>query len=202
MIGAAVPDVRVVLVDDGAFDWLTPFVTLVAVFLGGYISWRVQLVMARRREAGEAKAAARVIRGEIEAAGVRLKDAVNGDHRWYPFYDVALVSWATYNGVLARHLSDDEWSDVEGAAVGLRAMTDGMRIALAPGGPKAGALYVQLSPTQVERLDSLWASVTEAYNALARLVGTHAIDGLIASDDVVASEWTDSTERHTSTSFE
>ena len=58
--------------DNGGTDWLTPTATLAAVVVGGLLGWWVQLWQTKRREEGEAKAAARVVQGDLAMAASRL----------------------------------------------------------------------------------------------------------------------------------
>lgn len=73
--------VEQVIVETGGTDWLTAAATLLAVVIGGGVTFWVQHLLSRRRQKGEAKAAARVVQGDLSIAASRLKDMVVDDPR-------------------------------------------------------------------------------------------------------------------------
>jgi hypothetical protein len=167
---------------DSGTDWLTPTATLLAVVVGGGITWLVQRAEVRRRQRGEAMAAARVVQGDLSSRASQLKDMVEDDPHWYGFYDLTLRNWAERQGVLALELDPDAWQAVSQSAIELAHLTDGFHQALAPGGPKEGARRVPLSDKQRELMRVGWNNATVAYNALAPLARLVAVDGLLHAD--------------------
>lgn len=166
-----------VIVQQSGTDWITPIATLIAVMAGALLAGWIQHLATKRAESGDAKAAARIIQSEISAAASRVREAATDDHRWFEFNTVALAAWPEFQGVLARHLTDDEWDDVAQAAASMRALDDGMTKAFAPGGPLAGKGFRILSSQQVARMGELWSQLTEVHNALARLAERDRIQG-------------------------
>jgi hypothetical protein len=79
-----------IIVDTGGTDWLTPVATVMAVFVGGLLTWLVQQRLARRGERAQAKASARVLAGDISMVASRIKDMAVDDHRWLGFDDLRL----------------------------------------------------------------------------------------------------------------
>jgi hypothetical protein len=175
-----------VVVETGGTDWLTPVATLLAVLVGGVVSWFVESGLARRRardereaeaEAAErlieteARAAARVLQSDLSAAASRLQSMVERQ-RWLSFYSLAPASWAAGQASLAKRLDPEAWAGVAEVAMQLRVIDDLMRAAIADGGPQAGAVSVVIGPENSERFDSLWQDATSAYNVLADVAGT------------------------------
>src|SRR4051794_17904035 len=160
------------LIVENQTDWLTPVATLLAVLIGGWVSWLVQRLHAKRREAGEAKASARVLQGDLAMQASRLKDMVVDDPRWFGFYDLRLPAWDRHAAVVALHLDAIDWEMVSQSAMELAGLTDGMERALGPGGPHEGKRVIGLSPKQQSSYRKLWENATLAYNALAPLAGT------------------------------
>ncbi|MEA2495752.1 MAG: hypothetical protein QOJ29_3663 [Thermoleophilaceae bacterium] len=177
----------------GGADWLTPVATLLAVFVGGLLAWWTQSrlalqaarreVAARRAEAeagaalskrledAESRAAARVVQADLSTISSRLQDIVEKDPHWYGFYTVTLPHWKQEQRLLAKALDQLGWDAVSQSAWELDAFDDGMRLALAPGGPHAGARTISLSVQQTASIEILWDNATAAWNALAPLAG-------------------------------
>jgi hypothetical protein len=178
-----------VVVETGGTDWLTPLATLLAVIVGGVVSWFVQSGLARRRaqderkaeaEAAErlidteARAAARVLQSDLSAAASRLLSMVERG-QWLSFYMLAPASWGTVQASLAKRLDPEAWSRVAEVAMQLRAIDDLMRAAIADGGPQAGASSVAINPENNKRFESIRLDTTVAYNLLAPVAGTPSI---------------------------
>lgn len=175
-----------VVVQTGGTDWLTPLATLLAVLVGGFVSWLVGLRLAMRQaqlgraaevEAAErlidtqARAAARVLQSDLSAAASRLVSMVERG-QWLSFFTLAPPSWGTGQVSLAKRLDQVAWVTVAEVAIQLRAIDDLMRAAVADGGPRAGASSVAISPENNERFESLRRDTTEAYNLLADVAET------------------------------
>ena len=190
-----------VVVETGGTDWLTPLATLLAVLVGGVVSWFAQSRLAARRaqfernaeaEAAkrlmetEARAAARVLQSDLSAAASRLESMV-GRRQWLSFYTLAPTSWAPGQASLAKRLDAATWGRVAEVAMQLRAIDDLMRAAIADGGPQAGASSVALSAQTNERLGLVWQDTTEAYNLLADVAGTSRVPGRLQAFDRSAS---------------
>lgn len=175
-----------VVVETGGIDWLTPLATLLAVFVGGVVSWFAESALARRRaeverneeiEAAkrlidaEARAAARVLQSDLSAAVSRLESMVQRQ-QWLRFYTLAPASWGVGQASLAKRLDPETWATVAEVAIQLRAIDDAMRLAIADGGPQAGALSVEINPQLQERIDPCLQSTKDAYNLLAAVAET------------------------------
>lgn len=158
-------------------DWLTPGATLLAVMIGGLITWAIQVGLARREAKHSARAAARVLRVELAAASSRLKEMVENDPRWFPYGRVSLLSWDSSCTNLARYLSSHAWDDVAQAAVELRELDAGMMQAFGRGGPMEGKRFIELTDKQIAGIDSVWTSATTAYNALAPFARGDIVEG-------------------------
>jgi hypothetical protein len=52
------------------------------------------------------RAGARLLQAELSAAASQLQ-GVEGDGRWWVFYDTSLPSWDAYRGVLSAQLDRD-----------------------------------------------------------------------------------------------
>jgi hypothetical protein len=167
-----------IVVENGT-DWLTPLATLLAVIAGGAISFLVQARLSRRREADEAKAAARVVAGELSMVASRIKDMVVDDPRWFTFDDFSLPRWAEQQGVLARELTPEDWDVVSQSALELRWFDDGMKRAVAPGGPHEGERVWPLGDEGIKSMRKGWENATKAYNALAPLAEIDPEPGLL-----------------------
>lgn len=176
-----------VIVQQAETDWITPVATLIAVIVGGLVTWLVQTSIHRRHENGEAKAGARVIQMELGAAGSRVKDAIE-ERRWFPFNRVALISWDEFQGILGRKLSDKNWDEVAQSAIELRELDDGMTKALGPGGVKAGSPYIELTDGQLAGLHAVWVNITGAYNSLNEISEREPIVGLIHESEPSSSD--------------
>jgi len=168
-----------IIVNTGGTDWLTPAATLLAVIVGGAVSYWVQYALNRRREKGEAKAAARMIQGDLAIAASRMQDMVEKDPTWYGYDDLTLANWDARQGVLALHLDSKTWEVVSQSALELTGLTAGMRKALLPGGPHAGKPTLQLSDNQRTAMRKLWENASDAYNVLAPLAGNKPVQGLL-----------------------
>jgi hypothetical protein len=170
-----------VVVETGGTDWLTPLATLLAVLVGGVISWLVESRLAGRRaeferkqeaEAAaqlieiEARAAARVLQSDLSAAISRLKSMVER-RRWLSFYTLAPTSWGIGQTSLAKRLDPATWGKVADVVMKLRAIDDVMRGAIADGGPQAGASFIEINPSDQEQYESVLQETTDAYNLLA-----------------------------------
>lgn len=190
-----------VVVETGGTDWLTPFATLLAVLVGGVISWITQARLAERRaeyerqeqaEAAEqlmttaARAAARVLQSDLSTAASRLASMVD-DGRWLSFERLGPPSWELVHSSLAKRLQPEAWETVAEAAMGLRTTDDLMRVAIAEGGPHAGASFVPLGPKAIERLESVWQDTTDAYNHLSDVAGTPRVQGRLQAFERSAS---------------
>jgi hypothetical protein len=175
--------VEQVVVNTDGTDWLTPAATLLAVLIGGALSLLGQYLLTRSRQKGAAKAAARVLQGDLGIAASRMKDIVEDDPRWFGFDDLRLAHWTESQGALALELSAAEWEVVQQSALELRWVTEKMELALGPGGPFEGQRTIPLDDQ--ETMDSMrkgWDNATKAYNALAPLAGTEPVTGLLHKD--------------------
>jgi hypothetical protein len=168
-----------VIVNTGGTDWLTAVATLVAVIIGGGVTFWVQDVLNRRRQKGEAKAAARVVQGDLGMATSRIKDMVVDDHRWFSFDDLRLPHWTEQQGTLALELSADDWEAVSQSALELRWVTEAMDRAFGPGGPHEGERVAPLGEDSITSLRKGWDNATKAYNVLAPLAETKPEAGLL-----------------------
>jgi hypothetical protein len=173
------PAVDQLVVETGGTDWLTPAATLLAVVIGGGITFWVQHLLNRTRQKGEAKAAARVVQGDLGVAASRLKDFVVDDPRWFGFDDLRLPHWAEQQGILALELSADDWEVVSQSALESRWLSESMDRAFAPGGPHEGAPFVALSENAIGRMRLGWENATKAYNVLAPLAENEPVSGLL-----------------------
>jgi hypothetical protein len=158
-----------IIVDTGGTDWLTPVATVVAVFVGGFLTWLVQQRLARRGEKAQAKASARVLAGDISMAASRIKDMTVDDHRWFSFDDLRLQHWKEHGWIVARELSAASWETVSQSALELEWVTMGMEKSFAAGGPDEGKRVAPIGPDGVESFRRAWDNATKAYNALASL---------------------------------
>jgi hypothetical protein len=172
-----VPDI--IINNDSGIDWLTPAATLLAVVLGGLVTYWAQHVLNRRREKGEAKAAARVIQGDLAMAAGHLALMVQHDRTWYSFQALTLANWDERQAVLALHLKPKPWETVSQSALELRGTTEGWSRATAPGGPREGQHTIPLTEGQLAGLRKMWANASEAHRALAELAGTEPEQGLL-----------------------
>src|SRR3954452_14770354 len=93
-------DPQRIIVETGGTSWLTPVATVLAVFIGGLLTWLVQQRLARRGERAQAKASARVLAGDLSMVASRIKDMVVDDHRWFGFDDLRLPHWKEHDGSL------------------------------------------------------------------------------------------------------
>jgi hypothetical protein len=190
-----------VVVETGGTDWLTPLATLLAVLIGGVVSWIAQSRLADRRaqferkaeaEATtrlmetEARAAARLLQSDLSAAASRLESMVERQ-QWLSFYTLAPTSWGPGQASLAKRLDPAAWGTIAEVAMQLRAIDDLMRAAIADGGPQVGASSVALSPNTKERLESIWQLTTEAYNLLADVAETPRVQGRLQAFERSAS---------------
>lgn len=180
-----------VVVDSGT-DWLTPVATLLAVVVGGGITWLVQRFEAQRQELGQAKAAARVVQGDLAIQASHLKDMVEDDPHWYGFHDLTLDNWPDRQGTLALQLDHTQWETVSQSALELAHLSDGFRKAFAPGGPHEGKGRLPLSDAQRKKLRVMWNNATAAYNELAHLAGIAPVDGLLHQTTVPSGPRSDS----------
>jgi hypothetical protein len=175
-----------VVVETGGTDWLTPLATLLAVVVGGVVSWFVESRLAGRRAESErkqeaeaaaqlieieARAAARVLQSDLSAAASRLKSMVER-HQWLSFYTLGPMSWGIGQASLAKRLAPETWATVAEVAMQLRAIDDLMRVAIGDGGPHAGASSVAISPENQERFESVLQDTIDAYNLLADVAKT------------------------------
>ena len=184
MVGRTLGDVVTrVVVNTGGTDWLTPLFTFVGVLAGGLLTWLTQRGLARRREDGEAKAAARVVQGDLAIAASRLKDMVRDDQRWFAFDDLRLVNWPDRQGVLALKLDVGPWEKVSQSALELAFVSERSLRAFQPGGPREGQHAYTLTDNSVAELDGAWTRATEAWNALASLAEAESIAGRLHEDD-------------------
>ena len=167
-----------VVVENGT-DWLTPVATLLAVLIGGGITWFVQSKQTERRERGEAKAAARMVASDIAINASWFQDMAENDPRWFSFYDLTLPSWERHAAVLALHLAPDDWEAVSQSALEFAGFTNGMQRAVAPGGPHEGAHILRLTEKDLRAIRRMWTNATTAYNALAPLAGIPRESGLL-----------------------
>jgi hypothetical protein len=176
----------------GGTDWVTPVATLLAVFIGGVLSWVVQARLAQRRADFEreaqvkaderlintnARAAARVLQADFLAATHLLKSMVERQ-RWLSFYTLAAASWGTGQASLAKRLDPAAWIAVAEVAIQLRALDDLMKAAIADGGPQARASSVALTQAINDRLESVRRDTEKAYNLLADVAETPRISDL------------------------
>lgn len=168
-----------IVVETGGTDWLTPVATVVAVFVGGLVTWLVQQRLARRSEHAQAKAAARMIAGDISMAASRIKDMAVDDPRWFGFDDLRLPHWTDHGRIVARELSTEDWDTVSQSALELEWVTAGMEKSFAPGGPHEGARVAPIAPDQVESFQRAWQNATKAYNALASIAEIQPEPGLL-----------------------
>lgn len=177
-----------VVVEGGGTEWLTPLVTLLAVLVGGVLSWIAQSQLAERRARferdaedksaerlikTEARAAARILQSDLLAAANRLERMAERG-QWLSFYALAPTSWGYGQASLAKRLDAVAWGTIAEAVMQLRAVDDLMRAAIADGGPQAGASSVALSPETEERLESVWRDTMDGYKLLADVAGTPA----------------------------
>jgi hypothetical protein len=192
---------RDVVVASSGTDWLTPLATLLAVLIGGVLSWIAQSRLAERRahvereaeaEAAkwlienEARAAARVVQSDLVAAASRLESMVER-RQWLSFYSLTLTSWPHGQANLAKRLNSAVWGTVAEVAMQLRAIDDLMRAAIADGGPQAGASFVPLSSNTTELLESILQATTAAYNLLADVAETPRVHGRLQAFERSAS---------------
>jgi hypothetical protein len=167
------------VVNTGGTDWLTPAATLLAVLIGGALSVFGQYLLTHGRQKGEAKAAARVVQGDLGVAASILKNIVVDDHRWFGFHDLRLPHWAEQQGSLALKMSAANWEVVSQSALESRWLSESMERAFAPGGPHEGAPFVALSENAIGKMRLSWENATKAYNALAALAETEPVAGLL-----------------------
>jgi hypothetical protein len=158
-----------IVVETGGTDWLTPVATVLAVFVGGLLTWLVQRQLARRGEEAQAKASARVIAGDISIVASRLKDMAVDDHRWFGFDDLRLPHWKEHGSIVARELSREDWETVSQSALELEWVTKGMEKSFAPGGPHEGKRVAPIASESLPRFRLSWENATKAYNAVASL---------------------------------
>lgn len=199
-----------IVVENGT-DWLTPVATVLAVFVGGLITWVVQSRLAERRAMHEAQraredrlvseesaarlrraeelAAARVIQGELAVVASQFREIVK-DGKWYGFMVFSLPHWEQTQIVLGRCLDAQQWEEVSQAALAVRAFDVGMRHATGPGGPCEGMTVVPIGATEASRagLEASRHDVTRAWNALCPLTGVEPIEGLLHGDDPAGGE--------------
>lgn len=166
------------MADNGGTDWLTPAATLGAVVIGGLLAWWVQWWQTKRREEGEAKAAARVVQGDLAIAASSLQNMVERDQRWYGFYDLRLPNWGERQAVLALHLTPEQWEAVSQSALELDGLTEGFwRIHGRE--PPRGTVVPLDSPGRLKDMRNLWQQASDAHRALAKLAETTPEPGLL-----------------------
>jgi len=182
MILAQAQDV-IQVVNETGVDWLTPVATLLAVIVGGGITYLTQRLGRKRTEDQDAKAAARLVSADFSIVASRLQ-GLTTDQQWYGFFTTRVRSWPEHRGILARKLTIDEWEIVSQSAIELEHLEDGMTKALGPGGPHEGAVVMSWSSEAKQRgIRTMWKNATDAYNVLAKLGGMEHIDGLLHGDD-------------------
>jgi hypothetical protein len=174
--------VEQVVVNADGTDWLTPAATLLAVLIGGALSVLGQHLLTRSRQNGEAKAAARVIQGDLGMVASRLKDMAVDDPRWFAFEDLRLAHWTESQGALALELDSADWEAVQQSALECRWITEKMEIAFAPGGPLEGQNATPLDEEFMASVKKGWMNATNAYNALAQLAKSERVRGLLHED--------------------
>lgn len=190
-----------IVVETGGTDWLTPLATLLAVLVGGLVSWYAQSKLAEHqarlaRDADEkaskqlidtgARAAARVLQSDLLAAGSRLGSMLQRGER-LPFHTLTPMSWGSGQSSLAKRLDPEAWSRIAEVAVELRAIDDMMNSVIADRGGQAVAAPLQLGTTTVERLEVVWQDTTDAYNLLADVAGTSRVAGRLHAIESSAS---------------
>jgi hypothetical protein len=158
------------------------------------VLWKINL-LNRRRQKGEAKAAARVVQGDLAIAASRLKDMGKDDHRWFGYDDLRLSHWADYEGPLAPELTAADWEVVSQSALELRGLSEGMERALGSGGPHEDKPFVGLSKNSIGKLRLMWENATKAYNVLAPLAENEPVSGLLHEEPPSPSP-ADQPERH------
>jgi hypothetical protein len=167
-----------VVVDNGGTNWLTPAATLVAVLVGGLLSWWVQWWQTKRREEGEAKAAARVVQGDLAIAASSLQNMVERDQHWYGFYDLRLPNWGERQAVLALHLTPEQWEAVSQSALELDDLTEVFWRIHGPDPPR-GTVVPLDTPERLKDIRDLWQQASDAHRALAELAETKPEQGLL-----------------------
>ena len=175
-----------IVVETGGTDWLTPLATLLAVLVGGIVSWFVESRLAGRRaqfereeEAKaaeqlietEARAAARVLQSDLSAAASRL-ESMGKRRQWLAFYSLAPVSWGIGQASLAKRLDPETWTTVAQVAMELHAIDDMMRVVIADDGPSPGASSVTINPENQKRFKLVLQDTRHAYNLLADVAKT------------------------------
>lgn len=167
------------VVNETGINLLTPVATLLAVIVGGGITYWTQRRGQNRAEDQDAKVAARIVGEDLSLAASTLK-AVAEDHQWLAFHTTAVKSWPEHRGILARKLPIAEWETVSQSAFELTHWHDGMKQAIAPGGPHGRAVVLSVdSETQQRGIDTMWKNATDAYNVLAKLGGMERVNGLL-----------------------
>jgi hypothetical protein len=163
--------------DSGGTDWLTPAATLAAVIVGGLLTWAAQWWQIHRREQGEAKAAARLVQGDVAIAASRLPNMVERDPRWFGFYELRLANWPERQAVLAHHLKPEQWEAVSQSAMELAGLTEGFERSVGPPAPPRWTL--ELHKDQIASMRVMWQNASAAHRAVAKLADVEPEQGLL-----------------------
>lgn len=166
-----------IIIDNGGTDWLTPVATVVAVVVGGFITWGVQFWHARRQERGQAKASARILQGDLAMAASRLQYMIERDLIWYGFYNLTLPNWNAQAPVVALHLDADTWEKVSQSALELDGLTEGFRRSIGADPPRG--TIVRLSASSIADMRVLWQNASDAHRHLAALAEVPPEQGLL-----------------------
>jgi hypothetical protein len=147
--------------------WIAALASLLGVAVGAVLGGAVELWVASRQEAKQAKVGARLVRVDLSLAADHLREAA-ASGQWWQFFDTSMEAWDVYRAPLAAQLDGDAFEHVTQSVYELARFGSEMRRTPSLMG---GEAFVNLGSAAVESLAKARRNATTAYNDLAGLAG-------------------------------